>query len=39
MDARFPYTFIKPGQGPSVLQVHLHRKRDRSVNWLLFRPM
>jgi photoactive yellow protein len=39
MDARFPYTFIKPGQGPSVLQVHLHRKRDRGVNWLLFRPM
>jgi photoactive yellow protein len=39
MDARFPYTFIKPGQGPSVLQVHLHRKRDRGVNWLLFQPM
>jgi len=39
MDARFPYTFIKPGQGPSVLQVHLHRKHDRAVNWLLFRPM
>jgi photoactive yellow protein len=39
MDARFPYTFISPGKGPTVLIVHLHRKRDRGVNWLLFQPM
>ena len=39
MDARFPYTFISPGRPPKVLTVHLHRKADQDVNWLLFRPM
>ena len=39
MDARFPYTFISPGRPPKVLTVHLHRKPERDVNWLLFRPM
>jgi photoactive yellow protein len=39
MDACFPYTFIYPGEGPTVLIVHLYRQRDRGTNWLLFRPM
>jgi len=39
MEARFPYTFTRPGRGPTVLIVHLHRKRARGVNWLLFRPL
>jgi photoactive yellow protein len=39
MDARFPYTFISPGQGPKVLVVHLHAKPDSDAQWLLFRAM
>ena len=39
MDARFPYTFISPGRGPTVLIVHLHSKPESPVNWLLFKSM
>jgi len=39
MDARFPYTFISPGQGPTVLVVHLHSKPNTNAHWLLFRKM
>ena len=39
MDARFPYTFISPGQGPTVLIVHLHSKPNSNAQWLLFRAM
>jgi len=39
MDARFPYTFISPGQGPKVLMVHLHSKPDSDAQWLLFSAM
>ena len=39
MDARFPYTFISPGQGPTVLIVHLHSKPKSDAQWLLFRSM
>ena len=39
MDARFPYTFISPGQGPTVLIVHLHSKPNTDVQWLLFESM
>ena len=39
IDARFPYTFISPGQGPTVLIVHLHSKPKSDAQWLLFRSM
>lgn len=38
MDARFPYTFVSPNEGPQSFAVHLHRKRDGTATWLLFRP-
>lgn len=38
MDARFPYTFVSPNEGPQSFSVHLHRKRDGNATWLLFRP-
>lgn len=39
MDARFPYTFISPGRGPTVLVVHLHSKPNTDAQWLLFQKM
>ncbi len=38
MDARFPYTFTSPDDGPQPFDVHLHRKPDGDSTWLLFRP-
>ena len=38
MNARFPYTFTSPDGGPQAFDVHLHRKADSDVSWLLFRP-
>jgi photoactive yellow protein len=38
MDARFPYTFVTPGDRPTVFLVHLYRKGGQQANWLLFRP-
>jgi photoactive yellow protein len=38
MDARFPYTFTSPDEGPRPFAVHLHRKPDGEATWLLYRP-
>jgi hypothetical protein len=38
MDARFPYTFVTPGDRPTVFFVHLYRGGARHPNWLLFQP-
>ena len=38
MDARFPYTFVTPGDRPTVFFVHLYRGGDHQDNWLLFQP-
>jgi photoactive yellow protein len=38
MDARFPYTFTSPDDGPQPFAVHLHRPPDGEATWLLYRP-
>lgn len=38
MNARFPYTFISPDEGPQSFAVHLYRTPDGEATWLLFRP-
>ena len=38
MDARFPYTFTSPDEGPQPFAVHLHRKPNGEATWLLYRP-
>jgi photoactive yellow protein len=38
MDARFPYTFTSPEEGPQSFAVHLYRPPDSDTTWLLFRP-
>jgi photoactive yellow protein len=38
MDARFPYTFTSPDEGPEPFAVHLHRKPGGEATWLLYRP-
>ena len=38
MDARFPYTFTSPDEGPQPFAVHLHRKPDGEATWLLYHP-
>jgi len=38
MDARFPYTFVTPGDRPTVFFVHLYRDEAHQTNWVLFRP-
>jgi photoactive yellow protein len=38
MDARFPYTFVTPGDRPTVFFIHLYRDETHQTNWVLFRP-
>ncbi len=38
MDARFPYTFTSPDEGPQPFAVHLYRRSDGEATWLLYRP-
>ncbi|PQJ34220.1 hypothetical protein BSZ35_06050 [Salinibacter sp. 10B] len=38
MDARFPYTFVSPDNGPQSFSVHLYRAPEGDTTWLLFRP-
>ncbi len=38
IDARFPYTFVSPGDGPQSFAVHLYRAPEGETTWLLFRP-
>jgi photoactive yellow protein len=38
MDARFPFTFVGP-DAATVCTVHLHRKPEAGVNWVIVRPM
>ncbi len=37
MDDQFFYTYVSEDFGPVNLTVHLHRKPDQPVNWILFR--
>lgn len=39
MDARFPFVIPSQTGSPTVLAIHLHRKRDYESSWILFRPM
>lgn len=38
IDARFPYTFTSPNEGPETFSVHLYRAPDADSTWLLFHP-
>jgi photoactive yellow protein len=38
MNARFPYTFVSPDDGPQSFSVHLYRAPEGDTTWLLFRP-
>jgi photoactive yellow protein len=38
VDARFPYTFTSPDEGPRSYAVHLYRPPDGEATWLLYRP-
>jgi photoactive yellow protein len=38
IDARFPYTFTSPDEGPRPYAVHLYRAPDGEATWLLYRP-
>jgi photoactive yellow protein len=38
LDARFPYTFTSPEEGPQSFAVHLYRTPEGEATWLLYRP-
>jgi photoactive yellow protein len=39
VDARFPYTFTSPDEGPRSYAVHIYRAPDGEATWLLYRPL